>query len=304
MAKLDEATLFDYLRRAPFGGRLTQQQMEGTKEVIKAWDATDLSGDLRQLAYVFATAFHETGATMQPVEENLNYTSTAGIRRVWPKRFPTDADAKPFVRQPRRLANKVYGGRMGNKQPDDGWVYRGRGLVQITGRINYRRMGERISVPLEADPSLATNATTSAFLLVIGMIEGIYTGKRLAQYFAGTKEDPIGARAIINGTDKAQLIAGHYKAFLGALQAADTATPLPTDVNPDAAKPDAPPLATDKVTLGALSAVGGAGGIGALFQHVNTWQGFAAFALVVVLAAVGAWAFFTGRLDIRRKAGA
>lgn len=305
MAKLNETTLFAYLRRAPFGGRMTEDQVEGIHHILQAWQAhAKPYADLRWLAYIMATAFHETGATMQPVLENLNYTSVAGLRRVWPKRFPTDDAAAPFVRQPRKLANHVYGGRMGNSKPDDGWLYRGRGLVQITGRDNYRRMGARLGLALESNPEQARDAGVSALLLVVGMIEGIYTGQRLAQFFNATTDDAMGARRIINGTDKAQLIAGHYKAFLGALLAADESTPQPEDVNPEEAKPDGVPLAKDKLTLGAMTAVGGAGGAGALFQHINTWQGFAAFALVVVLLAVGAFLYFTGRLDMRRKVGA
>ena len=73
---------------------------------------------------------------------------------MWPRQFPTLEEAAPYVHQPEKLANKVYGGRMGNREPDDGWRYRGRGLVQLTGRDEYRRYGRLIGVDLEAVPDL------------------------------------------------------------------------------------------------------------------------------------------------------
>jgi predicted chitinase/peptidoglycan hydrolase-like protein with peptidoglycan-binding domain len=89
------------------------------------------------------------------IEENMNYRSAARIRAVWPTRFPTLASAEPFVNNPEALADKVYGGRFDNG-PGDGWRYRGRGLVQITGRSNYREMGRKLGIPLEEKPELAS----------------------------------------------------------------------------------------------------------------------------------------------------
>jgi putative chitinase len=89
------------------------------------------------------------------LEENMRYKSTQRLQAVWPSRFPTRASAEPFVDNPEKLANKVYGGRLGNNQPGDGFKYRGRGLVQITGRGSYREMGERLGIPLESKPDLA-----------------------------------------------------------------------------------------------------------------------------------------------------
>ncbi len=96
---------------------------------------------------------HES-AMLTRVEENLNYTNAARICAVWPKRFPTEQDAQPYVRNPVKLANKVYGGRMGNVEPGDGWDFRGRGLLQVTGRDNYRAVGKVLGMPLELQPDL------------------------------------------------------------------------------------------------------------------------------------------------------
>jgi putative chitinase len=78
---------------------------------------------------------HESGK-LECVEENLNYSTPERLMDVWPQRFPTLDSARPYVRNPRALANLVYGGRMGNSGPDDGWIFRGSGLVQVTGRAN------------------------------------------------------------------------------------------------------------------------------------------------------------------------
>ncbi|MGE0627743.1 MAG: peptidoglycan-binding protein [Hyphomicrobiaceae bacterium] len=90
------------------------------------------------------------------LEENLNYRTADRLRVVWPTRFPTIASALPYVGNPQKLAEKVYGGRFDNR-PGDGWRYRGRGFVQITGRSSYREMGERLKIPLEDQPDLATD---------------------------------------------------------------------------------------------------------------------------------------------------
>lgn len=81
----------------------------------------------------------ETGGFMH-LEENLRY-SAARLTKVWPSRFPSIAAAAPYAMNPEKLANRVYGGRLGNVNQGDGWTYRGRGMFQTTGRENYRRAG-------------------------------------------------------------------------------------------------------------------------------------------------------------------
>jgi len=99
---------------------------------------------------------HESGK-LEIVEESLNYTHADRICAVWPSRFAGIADAARYVRNPPALANKVYGGRMGNTEPGDGFKYRGRGLLQVTGRDNYGTVGDAIGFDLLGNPdALAT----------------------------------------------------------------------------------------------------------------------------------------------------
>lgn len=85
--------------------------------------------------------------------ENLNY-SPERLCQVWPTRFRTLADARPYARNPEALANKVYGGRMGNVEPGDGWRFRGRAPIQITGRDNYAMVGDLMGQDLTVMPEL------------------------------------------------------------------------------------------------------------------------------------------------------
>jgi putative chitinase len=105
-----------------------------------------------RLAAFLAQVAHES-AGFTRLEENLNY-SAKRLTAVWPRRFPTLESAHPYEHQPERLANLVYARRLGNGDADsgDGWRYRGRGLIQLTGRGNYRLCGQALALPLEAEP--------------------------------------------------------------------------------------------------------------------------------------------------------
>jgi putative chitinase len=105
-----------------------------------------------RIAHWFAQFGHES-CNFQKYDENLNY-SAKRLMAVWPKRFPTLAIAQRFERNPEALANEVYGGRMGNVSPGDGWKYRGRGPM-ITGRENYKMAERGTGLPLLANPDLA-----------------------------------------------------------------------------------------------------------------------------------------------------
>jgi predicted chitinase len=96
---------------------------------------------------------------LRAVKENLNY-SAKRMTEVWPKRFKTEADAEPYAKNPEKLANKVYSGRLGNGDAasGDGYKYRGRGLMQTTGRENYRKAGFEHNPEALENPSIAADS--------------------------------------------------------------------------------------------------------------------------------------------------
>jgi putative chitinase len=105
--------------------------------------------------YFLAQIAHETGGLTRSVE-NLNY-SAERLTKIWPTRFPTVESAKPFANNSEKLANKVYSNRMGNGPPEsgDGYRYRGRGYIQITGKDGYRQTGLRAGIDLVSNPERA-----------------------------------------------------------------------------------------------------------------------------------------------------
>ncbi len=109
----------------------------------------------KQQAAFIAQLGHES-MWFQRTEENLRYSTPERIRAVWPFRFRSVVDARPFVRQPEMLANFVYASRMGNGDAfsGDGWRYRGRGLLQITGKDGYRNAQIGMQLPLLATPDM------------------------------------------------------------------------------------------------------------------------------------------------------
>ena len=133
--------------------------IEMLKEMgVSDGDATQNIGHLEQvlpkygiadsrlrLAHFFAQVLHESGC-MRYDMENLNYSSDA-LQRVFGKYFPTKAEADAYARQPEKIANRVYANRMGNRgeASGDGWRFRGRGLIQLTGRNNYKAFGEWVN---------------------------------------------------------------------------------------------------------------------------------------------------------------
>ena len=101
-----------------------------------------ISDSRARMAHFFSQVLHESGM-MRFDMENLNYSAKA-LRAVFGKYFPTDDEAEAYKRQPERIANRVYANRMGNRSESsgDGWRYRGRGLMQLTGRNNYKAFAE------------------------------------------------------------------------------------------------------------------------------------------------------------------
>lgn len=251
---MDRSRFYAALRRRDsgvFGTSLSQQQVNALEAMLD--EGQRRGTPLRHLAYILASAYHEVGSSLQPISENLNYTAER-IRQVWPTRFASVSAAQPYARNPQKLANRVYGGRLGNgnEASGDGWRFRGRGYIQITGRVNYRKFG------IETTPDKALEPQTAIRVMFDGMTTGAFTGKRLSSYLDGPA-DYVSARAIVNGDVKANggKIAGYAKAFETALNEAGYTTtaappapakpaPMPQPVQPPTAPPAPLPGADDR----------------------------------------------------------
>jgi len=200
---------FDTIRPL-FGGSMTQAQVDGCETLL----AATASLPLDHRAYLLATSYHETAHTMQPITEY-------GQRSYFNKYEP---------------GTKI-GKSLGNTQPGDGYRYRGRGYVQITGRSNYAKAGSKLGVDLLGNPEAALNPDVAARILVRGCAEGWFTGKKLADY-----PDYVGMRRVVNGTDRAEMIAGYAETFEAALlMSVDVAaSPAPDPVIKPAVEVPAP----------------------------------------------------------------
>lgn len=190
---IDRKIFFGGIRQQPFSGKLTSDQVNGTSAILDEWERRKLT-DMRHLAYMLATTKWETGHTMQPITEG-------GSQRY--------------------LRGKKY------------WPFIGRGYVQLTWDYNYKKMTKLLQAAnfapaalrgvapdLFASPDRALEPDIAAFVMFEGMIGGVFTGKKLSDYFNDQKTDWINARRIINGTDKAADIAAIGKMFFADLTAA------------------------------------------------------------------------------------
>ena len=110
-----------------------------------------------RLAHFLAQCGHESGG-FKATQENLNY-SAKGLAGIFKKYFPTEAAATPYARQPQKIANKVYANRManGSEASGDGYKFRGRGYIQLTGKENYTAFGKSIGVDVCANPELVAS---------------------------------------------------------------------------------------------------------------------------------------------------
>jgi putative chitinase len=110
-----------------------------------------------RLAHFLAQCGHESGG-FRLTQENLNY-SAKGLNGIFKKYFPTEAAAAPYNRNPQKIANKVYSNRMGNgtEASGDGYKFRGRGYIQLTGKDNYTAFGKSIGIDMTANPDLVAS---------------------------------------------------------------------------------------------------------------------------------------------------
>lgn len=196
------AAFYDAIR--PFFGKISVEQVRGMDGLIDAFNEVG-DGKIDTLAYGLATAFHETGARMVPVREGFA-TTDAGARRavnaLAKKRGPNSAVAK----YARPGAN--------------GHVFYGRGHAQLTWEDNYRDSSNDAGVDLVANPDAMLDPKISARVLWKGLLDGRWNGRGLGLRAYLDKGDIIGARRTVNGTDKAEAIAGYYQRFLKAITAA------------------------------------------------------------------------------------
>ncbi len=111
-----------------------------------------INKNTKRFTHFMAQVAHES-ANFRLLEENLKY-SAERLLVVFPKYFKTPEDAQAYALQPEKIANRIYASRMGNgdEASGDGWRYRGRGFIQLTGRENYRKIGAKIGEDLEANP--------------------------------------------------------------------------------------------------------------------------------------------------------
>ncbi len=168
---------FDLVRESLFDGKLRGSQIIGIKNIANSCIKYGVK-DKRQIAYILATVFHETAKKMQPVKE-----------------FGSDT----------YLMSKAY------------YPYYGRDLCQTTWKVNYEKVKNFSGIDVVANPDLIGQMPLAADVAVVFMKNGWYTTKKLSMYFNEEIEDAVNARRIINGKDKAELIAVYYNKFLTAL---------------------------------------------------------------------------------------
>lgn len=135
------------------GAIMPQARAGWPAALAKAMNDAGITGGDNAAMFLAQLAHESSGLTR--FEEGLNY-SAQRLVAVFPRRFPTLGDAQPYARNPMALANKVYANRMGNGPPEsgDGYKFRGRGPIQLTGRQNYTRCSRAIGVDLIAFPDV------------------------------------------------------------------------------------------------------------------------------------------------------
>lgn len=180
------------IRESLFGGKLIQSQVDGIEVICKAFG----EGELNHLAYILATVYHETDQTFRPIEE-------------YGKGKTKDYGKKLDV-------GKGPGKRISYTTPDK--LYYGRGYEQLTWRDNYLRMGKLIGEDLLNNPELMLTIPVASKSIIAGMKTGLYTTHKLSDFSNGKEFDFKNARTIINGLNKAELIAGYAHKFLIALK--------------------------------------------------------------------------------------
>jgi putative chitinase len=197
--RIDHTAFFNGYRDAY--GRLGQTTVAGVELLGGHMENDTGITDLRWAAYMLATVKHECANTWLPITEKGN--------KSYFDKYETGT---------------TLGQRLGNTEPGDGWKYRGRGYVQITGRANYERMTRVLGLGpdenLVNDPEQALRPVIAYRIMSVGMRQGLFTGKKLSDYINAKGCDYKNARQIINGLDQWELIQGYAQTLEGVLRAA------------------------------------------------------------------------------------
>lgn len=186
---MNTKSFYDSIRQPLFSGKISGDQFQGIEAILAEYNRLCLN-DWRKLAYVLATAYHETAKTMQPIAE---YGKGKG---------------------------RTYGGKIKmSRQPylTPNQIYYGRGFVQLTWYENYSAMGKFLNLDLLNNPDLMLTLDPAIKALFQGMIRGMFTGKSLSSYITATGTDFVSCRKIINGLDAAERIAGYADEFYKAI---------------------------------------------------------------------------------------
>lgn len=194
------------------GGRYTGGSNARKDELIKAMDAGGIT-DPQSKAGLMANVDHESqGFTRN--EENLNY-SAKRLQEVFPKYYKDADSARADAGNPEAIANKVYGGRMGNTDPGDGFKFRGRGDIHLTGKDQYAAMGEKLGVDLVNNPELAADPKYSAQIAV-------QYWKDSGANALAAQGNVAGARKAVNGgTNGLKEVSDKYDQYLPQARAGD-----------------------------------------------------------------------------------
>jgi putative chitinase len=278
---IDRTIFFASVRPAFAPNGLDAVQVKFLNAMLNVWDALGFT-DLRWLAYALATNWHE--CRFRPVREGD--TTGQGI---------TDAQAYARVSAYcRKHGKRNYAAR----DPKTGISYYGRGGPQLTHKGGYANAGRRVGLDLVNNPDLMLDPAVCAQVTLRCMVAGDFTGVRLLDVFNATRNDPERARRIVNGLDKALLIAGYHETFLHIVRRASVghgsgvtdAASVPVKAQAPAAKPgEAKVVAADNGQNAPAASAGAANGNAG--KPENGDIGVATGSAVVVGAGAGVAAF-------------